>query len=61
VFLCMAIPLVILVTETSIDTLFMVQVHAKLKRNYMCLRQSLKLNMSSEQSSWRSIAQAISR
>ena len=29
-FLCMVIPLVILVTETSIDTLFMVQVHDKL-------------------------------
>jgi hypothetical protein len=51
VFLCMVIPVVILVTKTSIDTLFMVQVHAKLKRKYMCFRQSLKLNMSLEQSS----------
>jgi hypothetical protein len=40
VFLCMVILLVILVTATivyCIVALFMVQVHAKLKINYMCL------------------------
>jgi hypothetical protein len=36
--LCMVILLVILVTgDLCIAALFMVQVHAKLKRNYMCL------------------------
>jgi hypothetical protein len=40
VFLCMVILLVILDTAAIvyyIVALFMVQVHAKLKRNYMCL------------------------